>query len=235
MARITASQISLMKQLFAQIGAVDSSWLVGDIPLDQLGGTTNWFTESFDARLTATLVANKIATGEQGDKADTAISRLDALQTVPPGAVVSFAMSIPPTGWLECDGSAVSREDYSDLYAAVGDSFGPGDASTTFNLPDLRGHFVRGWNHGATEDPNAAIRTAQVAGGATGDTVGSHQEDEVKSHAHVLPMRTSGNQVTVGSGQEIKAPWGVDGDGSFNSGGLETRPKNVYLMYCIKI
>lgn len=51
MARLTASQISLMKQFFAQIGAVDSSWILGDIPVDQIGGAGSWFTDSFDARL----------------------------------------------------------------------------------------------------------------------------------------------------------------------------------------
>jgi hypothetical protein len=56
-----------------------------------------------------------------------------------PGMVAAYAGSSAPSGWLLCDGTAVSRTTYSALFAAIGTSYGAGDGSTTFNLPDLRG------------------------------------------------------------------------------------------------
>ncbi len=63
---------------------------------------------------------------------------------IPTGCVQAFAGATTPTGWLLCDGSAVSRTDYADLYAVIGDTFGAGDGSTTFNLPNLVDKFVEG-------------------------------------------------------------------------------------------
>ena len=62
----------------------------------------------------------------------------------PVGSVTAFAGSTTPDGWLLCDGSAVSRTDYADLYAVIGDTYGAGDGSTTFNLPNLVDKFVEG-------------------------------------------------------------------------------------------
>lgn len=62
------------------------------------------------------------------------------------GFVAFYCRNYPPDGWLVCDGSEVSRETYKDLFNCIGVTFGDGDRSTTFNLPDLRGEFIRGWN-----------------------------------------------------------------------------------------
>lgn len=70
---------------------------------------------------------------------------LDLLKTlIPTGCVQAFAGATTPQGWLLCDGSAVSRTDYADLYAVIGDTYGAGDGSTTFNLPNLVDKFVEG-------------------------------------------------------------------------------------------
>ena len=63
---------------------------------------------------------------------------------VPPGMVLPFAGAAAPEGFLLCDGSAVSRTTYGDLFAAIGTAYGAGDGSTTFNLPDLRGRVAAG-------------------------------------------------------------------------------------------
>lgn len=63
---------------------------------------------------------------------------------IPVGIVQAFAGSTTPQGWLLCDGSAISRTDYADLYAVIGDTYGAGDGSTTFNLPNLVDKFVEG-------------------------------------------------------------------------------------------
>lgn len=77
---------------------------------------------------------------------------LDLLKTlIPTGCVQAFAGATTPQGWLLCDGSAVSRTDYADLYAVIGDTYGAGDGSTTFNLPDLVDKFVEGSATAGTE------------------------------------------------------------------------------------
>jgi microcystin-dependent protein len=141
----------------------------------------------------------------------------------PAGAVQMFAMSTPPAGWLECDGSDVSRTTYATLYAAIGEVYGDGDGSTTFTLPDLRGEFVRGWDNGRGVD--------------SGRELGSSQSDEIKSHRH---DQDAGEYyaVRVGSGNQR---FSNDGTIDYSHrqkgpyfGGDETRPRNVAMMYAIK-
>lgn len=69
----------------------------------------------------------------------------------PVGSVTAFAGATTPQGWLLCDGSAVSRTDYADLYAVIGDTYGAGDGSTTFNVPNLVDKFIEGSATAGTE------------------------------------------------------------------------------------
>ena len=62
---------------------------------------------------------------------------------IPVGVYVPFGGSVVPDGWLDCDGSAVSRTTYASLFAVIGDSYGAGDGSTTFNLPTAAGSIIR--------------------------------------------------------------------------------------------
>ena len=84
-----------------------------------------------------------------------------ALARVPAGMVMHFAGSAAPDGWLACDGSPVARADYADLFSAIGTVYGAGDGSTTFNLPDLRGEFLRGLDSGRGVDANRTLGSAQ--------------------------------------------------------------------------
>ena len=71
------------------------------------------------------------------------------------GMIAPFAMSTAPSGWLTCDGSAVSRSTHSNLFSAIGTTWGTGDGSTTFNVPDLRGAFLRATGtHGTVNMPD---------------------------------------------------------------------------------
>lgn len=74
------------------------------------------------------------------------------VQAIPSGVITDFAGAIAPSGWLLCDGSAVSRAAYSGLYAALGAAYGAGDGATTFNLPDLRGRVSVGVGPHASVD-----------------------------------------------------------------------------------
>jgi microcystin-dependent protein len=107
-----------------------------------------------------------------------------AANGVPVGTVVAYAgdMNNIPEGWKLCDGSSVLKTDYPQLYAVIGDAWGTSGSS--FNLPDLRGRFLRGVDQGTSRDPNAAARTAINTGGNAGDAVGSLQGDAYRSHNH---------------------------------------------------
>lgn len=149
----------------------------------------------------------------------------------PAGVIMMWTTGTAPTGWLECDGAAVSRTTYARLFAVIADTYGVGDGSTTFNLPDLRGQFVRGWDNGAGVDPDAASRTDR-GDGTTGDNVGTLQDEEFKSHNHAVNLNNaSGNASIAQSG----ASGTDDTDNSQSSGGNETRPVNIALMYIIKV
>ncbi len=79
---------------------------------------------------------------------------------LPSGMVMYFANSSTPAGWLQCDGSAISRTTYANLFAAIGTVYGAGDGSTTFNIPDTRGQFIRSW---ASSSTTAASVTASIS------------------------------------------------------------------------
>lgn len=109
---------------------------------------------------------------------------------IPSGVVFPFAGSTAPYGYLVCDGSAISRADYPSLFAALGTSHGSGDGSTTFNLPDYRGRFMRGVDGTAGNDPDTTSRTAIAAGGNTGNAVGSVQGHSFQTHTHTQNAHT---------------------------------------------
>jgi len=134
------------------------------------------------------------------------------------GMISSFPQTTEPAGWLKCNGQAVSRATYAALFGKIGTTYGVGNGSTTFNLPDLRGEFVRGLDEGRGADP--------------GRVLGSSQADMLEAHTHTVGLAddssVSGSKVKEGSGN-------VDASFTTNStGGTETRPRNVAFPYFIK-
>ena len=134
-----------------------------------------------------------------------------AAQLVPTGTVFAFAGTSAPAGWLACNGNAISRTTYADLYAALGVAHGYGDNSTTFNLPDYRGRFVRGADamFGGTpsdRDPNRDTRTAAATGGNTGNAVGSVQSDGMQGHYHGK-KETAHTHTDAGHGHSLTTVW----------------------------
>jgi hypothetical protein len=126
-------------------------------------------------------------------------TRFELIPIVPgiSGEIKAMASSTVPSGWLECNGANANRTTYADLFAYIGVNYGNGDGSTTFTLPDFRGKFLRGWDNGAGNDPGAAGRLAQVAGGATGDNVGSVQADAMQKITGKFGLR-GGSEVASG-------------------------------------
>lgn len=152
----------------------------------------------------------------------------------PTGAVTMFADDAAPTGWLECNGAAVSRTTYAALFAVIGTTWGTGDGSTTFNVPDLRGEFVRGWDHGKGTDSGRAFA--------------SSQSDVIKEHVHPVPANSVSIQTTrstSSSTENLYRGGAIDETEVYtipatttsnNTGGssVETRPRNIALMFIIK-
>lgn len=137
-----------------------------------------------------------------------------------PGDIKITARISAPPGWLKANGAAVSRTTYAALFAAIGTTYGSGDGFNTFNLPDLRGEFVRGWDDGRGVD--------------SGRNFGSRQLDEIKEHSHLSPTFGGGSgNYQVGS-QNKKSYDYVDAAPTEKTGGTETRPRNVALLYVIK-
>ena len=136
----------------------------------------------------------------------------------PTGSVISFAGSSAPSGWLLCSGQNENRATYANLFNVIGETFGAGDGSTTFGIPDLRGEFVRGWDNGRGVD--------------SGRNFGSSQQDEFKEHSHSYSEPNNlGNSFASGPFALFE---GKTGANTSSEGGNETRPRNVALNYIIK-
>lgn len=170
------------------------------------------------------------------DAQDTSTQAAAVALACPSGAVMAFARNTAPTGWLAADGAAVSRTTYADLFAAIGTTFGVGNGSTTFNLPDMRGYFVRG--SGTNGDGTAA----GTFGAKQGDDVKPHNHSITDpGHNHTIPMYDTGLGATGGGSvlypniNNFVTGNKVTGITINNSTGTETRPKNIALLYCIKI
>lgn len=155
---------------------------------------------------------------------------------MPVGAILAYGgSSTAPRGWLLCNGTSYNRQGYPELYNVIGTAYGTA-SSTTFNVPDLRGRFIRGVDGGSGNDPDAASRTAITTGGNTGNNVGSYEADTYTSHSHT---HNNPFQFYGGGGGTGFTPGGLySGPNAAltlnNSGGNETRPKNVYCYYIIK-
>lgn len=166
----------------------------------------------------------------KGDKTQLLQAILSAVQPVTPtgadiGQISAFGQANPPSGWLKCNGAAVSRTVYANLFAAIGVNFGSGNGSTTFNVPDLRGQFVRGLDDGRGID--------------NGRQLGSSQSSQNLSHSHsatLIRERIAAEFVQTG-GNAVLGDQQSDGLLTITTtlnGGSEARPRNVALPYFIK-
>ena len=164
----------------------------------------------------------------------------------PVGTIAAYAGPITPawetaSGWLKCDGRSLNRTnaDYTALFNKIGSSWG-GDGVNQFNIPDLRGNFLRGVDDGTGRDPDAGSRVASNAGGHTGNQVGSVQDSQFKHHAHSITghrLEASGGHGFEGSGFDSNSAqngaW-VGPYASAEAGGAETRPRNANVFWIIR-
>jgi microcystin-dependent protein len=240
---VTTAKIADSNVTTAKIAAdaVDNTKLRNSAGLSVIGRSANSTGDPADIAATddghvlrrsgTTLAFGQIATGGITDAAVTTAKIADSNVTlaklvtavqqalVPAGAVQAFAMSSAPSGWLSCAGQAVSRTDFAALFAVLGTTYGVGDGSTTFNVPDLRGYFIRGW--GSNID------------GTTSGSFASKQADELKSHSHFYSQPSSSFVYSHNGGADALRFLNVSAQ-TTATGGTETRPKNIAMLYCIK-
>ena len=245
----TGTGANVMSQsAYAALSARSAGFSTGVAESQQLNKV--WRQSSFvSAGLANWIVAQGVSVPDDGNITGFVTELTEALQNfiapfisgvsgVPPGVVSPFGGDTAPAGWLECNGAAVSRTTYAALFAAVGTIHGAGDGSTTFNVPDLRGEFLRGWDHGRGVD---AVRSA-----------GSSQSGQNAAHTHTATAELSVTDGVVLNDTVGPAPTIVGDGGDYiryshpvttghthtitvaSSGGGEARPRNVAMMYCIK-
>ena len=163
-----------------------------------------------------------------------AIARVMGVPTIPTGGVLMWMGTTVPAGWLLCDGAAVSRTTYAVLYAVLGDRAGPGDGSTTFNVPDLRGRFPLGMDDmgSARGAANRVVNPqADVAGGSGGEETHTLMVAEMPAHSHEMDVdRASGGSQSVAGGRGTGTRTNATGGGQAHN----NMPPWLALSYIIK-
>ena len=223
--------------------------------------STNWVlisghvTTGTDQTITGTKTFSQPIVGSITGNAATATALTDNTVLCVPGMAAFFFMNTPPTGWLKANGAAVSRTTYAALFSAIGTTYGAGDGSTTFNLPDLRGEFIRGWDDGRGVDVSRGFATIQTSANLSHTHTGSTTQNG--NHTHSIAGNQGGAVQILGSQSGTVAGIGAGTSGSYvtsyggnniiaavgdhahtfttNADGLsESRPRNIALLPCIK-
>lgn len=242
-------------------GNFSAGTIIGNLSGNASGSAATWATArslSLTGEVTATLSsvngsADVSAAATIANAAVTTAKLAPATQQslVPAGAVMPFAMNSAPSGWLAADGSEVSRTTYATLFAAISTTHGSGNGSTTFNLPDLRGYFIRGTgtNSDGTASGTFAAKQAAAILNHTHSFSGTTGVDS-PDHTHSYTSNgffSSGGPAGSGSSTYGAAAANTGGASTRHThtysgttgnpsagGGTETRPANIALLYCIK-
>lgn len=159
---------------------------------------------------------------------------INSKTVIPVGSITAYISDTIPSGWLLCNGQAVARTTYANLFSLIGTTYGAGDGSTTFNVPDLRGEFLRG------------AGTNSRSGCGSGSTVGAHQDPTIISKV----WETTDSHIIVGEALAENGTGGINADsivsqssafkdigsrqGARNSNFVTTRPTNTSVNYIIK-
>ncbi len=163
------------------------------------------------------------------------------------GEIIALPFDTVPAGYLECNGQAVSRDDYPELYEMIGKQYGLGTEINTFKVPDYRGNFLRGWDHGKGLDPDRSSRMDR-GDGTIGDYVGTRQNDafqgfkqEIASTSVSTGWQNSDSQILGHQGHNAYGPTYRFYTGNIADDGhgiprvsFETRPNNINIIYAIR-
>ena len=233
----------------------------GDIRLAD-SDSSNWVAlqaaSTIGSNITFTLPSSDGSNGQIIQTNGSGVLSFSTVNGVPSGAVFCLAVGTVPSGYLECDGSAVSRTTYAALFAVISTTYGSTSGSN-FRVPDLRGEFVRGWDHGRGVDSGRSINSTTQSDQneshthAKGTLSGSTNSQGNHFHEYVHPQSGSpfgysstnyqyhlraddngpqpyGKTSTTGNHTHTVTISGTTG----SRGGTEARPRNIAMMYIIK-
>lgn len=179
---------------------------------------------------------NEVVTQVNTNKAN-----IESIASVLPGATFIWCAPDIPAGYLELAGQAVSRTTYSALFSLFGTTYGVGDGSTTFNLPDLRGEFVRGWDHGRGIDSGRSLGSSQAATSVgVGDTTSTDLavvslHNTVDDSISTIRTALNGEESTADvSKLSVTSAAALTDPLSVSNTTMSVRPRNIALMYIIK-
>ena len=149
------------------------------------------------------------------------------------GSIIAYSAQTVPAGYLECDGSTLDTTQYADLFSVIAYTYG--GSGTSFNIPDLRGEFIRGWDNGRGIDSGRGFGAAQLdafQGHHHDQFVNSFDRtDDVNSFGGTITDNTNNNTSSVAN--TIRNPKS-DGINGTPRTGSETRPRNIALKYIIR-
>jgi microcystin-dependent protein len=159
-----------------------------------------------------------------------------AFAVVPTGAILPYGGGSAPSGWLLCDGAAVSRTTYDDLFTAIGTAYGVGDGSTTFNVPDLRGRYPLGAdNMGGASADRVTSAQADSLGGADGSETHTLIESEIPAHVHTIDVTVAGGTGGyVGAGSVSSVSPDKDTESTGGDGAHNNMPPYLTVNYIIR-
>jgi phage-related tail fiber protein len=202
-----------------------------------IAGSGHWIELQYDQTLDRWVLLNP-ATG---------------ISSLPAGSVIHVAQSTAPSGYLKANGAAVSRTTYAALFAAIGTAFGAGDGSTTFNLPDLRGEFLRALDDGRGVDSGRTIGSAQASTRTLQKVVAWDQTDTsgtvtlglcyeradsegLTTSADPAYAKTATGSAWTGGINDNATTGTLNGIGDTGYAGrwISYRPRNIALLACIK-
>lgn len=198
-----------------------------DLYVAAAGGTTNLI--QLGTTSTFTTLDWRKETGLAAGSRSALISAIAALVQptvagVATGTIQYFAMASVPSGWLDCDGTAVSRTTYAALFSVIGEDYGAGDGSTTFNVPDLRGLFLRGvGTHGTLPTGANALTIPQAT------SLIQHTHNYFNTNFTSGPTGSGGLRPTSNT---YVASLNPNAPVATNS--VETRPPNMSMTAAIK-
>lgn len=150
--------------------------------------------------------------------------------TIPAGAVSYFAMNTAPSGWLKANGAQISRTTYSALFTNIGTTYGAGNGSTTFTLPDLRGEFLRSWDDSRGTDGGRVFGSFQDMSWKGLTLLNTRANSFDYTHGEIYIRETGFNQGNVFAGSWAAPAAAIGG----RFGTEEVRPRNISLLACIK-
>tara|TARA_R100001509_G_scaffold21591_1_gene11324 strand:+ start:2750 stop:3886 length:1137 start_codon:yes stop_codon:yes gene_type:complete len=215
---------------------------------------------SVSSNVTFTLPAADGSNGQMLQTNGSGALSFTTVQGVPSGAVFCIAVASVPSGYLECNGAAVSRTTYAALFAVIGTAYGTGNGSSTFNLPDLRGEFIRGFDNGRGIDSGRSIASSQSeqnkqhnhsASSSSSVSPSSHGHSSSKlDNNRVFGFKQTGANID-GETSPFGSPGTIPGfdisnlvnnttltvstSTSIGNEGSENRPRNIAMMYVIKV